>query len=260
MEYNIIDLQTLQEHQAPNIASILARVVNAFAGLGDIFTDAHECSASVSCAQNLQAFAQQISSQEGAFASGRLYADDKEVAREVSVCPDGTLVIDSSTVAAIINTNTIAFALESDADHAEVILFDEPTKQARKFAVTTFGELNSKDVSLQIADIGPFYAAVIRREINLADMALASLDERNDSSSGHSNFGEPSNEDRAEWAMQSVETYAAATGLSIEDDGLDTAAGDLVASLMHLCNWQGVDFGQVLATATMHFEAEKNEA
>jgi hypothetical protein len=49
---------------------------------------------------------------------------------------------------------------------------------------------------------------------------------------------EGKNDDRAEWALQALETFQAATGT---DDG--DAISDLVADLLHLCDREGERFG-----------------
>lgn len=69
-------------------------------------------------------------------------------------------------------------------------------------------------------------------------------------------FGEPTNEDRAGWAMAAVDTFAERTGLNGADEELETKVGDLLGNLMHLCTINNVDFEQVLETGRMHFEAE----
>lgn len=68
----------------------------------------------------------------------------------------------------------------------------------------------------------------------------------------------PTNEERAEWVMQSVDLFATTTGLSIEDE-FDVAVADLLANIMHLCAEKGVVFDDVLQTARNNFEAEIEE-
>jgi len=43
------------------------------------------------------------------------------------------------------------------------------------------------------------------------------------------------NADRAEWAMQAVETFAHTAGLDTDGEELEVAIGDLTTDLMHLC-------------------------
>jgi hypothetical protein len=68
----------------------------------------------------------------------------------------------------------------------------------------------------------------------------------------------PTNEDRAAWAWEACETFADATGLSVDDE-LPTVIGDLIANLMHLADREGLCAESMLGTARMHFEAELEE-
>ena len=67
----------------------------------------------------------------------------------------------------------------------------------------------------------------------------------------------PTNEDRAEWAHQAIETFQAATHMQGEDDA--TIIGDLLANIMHYCRLNDIDFEARLANGRMHFEAEVEE-
>lgn len=67
---------------------------------------------------------------------------------------------------------------------------------------------------------------------------------------------EPTNNDRAGPAMAAVVTYAQKTGLDRAGEEMATKVGDLLASLMHLCRLNKVDFEQVLKDGRGHFEAE----
>lgn len=72
-------------------------------------------------------------------------------------------------------------------------------------------------------------------------------------------FTEPTNLDRAGWAMAAVDTFAEKAGLDSAGEELETKVGDLLANLMHLCRINKVDFEQALHTGRMHFEAEVAE-
>ena len=67
------------------------------------------------------------------------------------------------------------------------------------------------------------------------------------------------NAERAEWALVAVEAFASETGLDTDEDadGLDTAIGDLLGDLMHLCDVEEIDFGRVLDTAQHHYDCER---
>lgn len=67
---------------------------------------------------------------------------------------------------------------------------------------------------------------------------------------------EPSNQDRAKWAMAAVQTFADVTGLDVDVDGLDTAVSDLLADLAHLCDARGLSLCGLLNRAAMHYEDE----
>ncbi len=66
------------------------------------------------------------------------------------------------------------------------------------------------------------------------------------------------NEKRAEHAMSGVKSYANETGLDPLQE-LGTAVGDLLASMMHLCDKNGLDFEEILASAKRHHSAEVEE-
>jgi hypothetical protein len=68
----------------------------------------------------------------------------------------------------------------------------------------------------------------------------------------------PTNAERAARAWDACETFADATGLSVDDE-LPTVIGDLIANLLHLADQDGLCAESVLRTATMHFEAETGD-
>lgn len=65
------------------------------------------------------------------------------------------------------------------------------------------------------------------------------------------------NLERALWASHGLLTYA--TGKEGGDELYDdtaTVLTDLLADLMHLCAWQGVDFRECIIRAETHYDAE----
>lgn len=50
-------------------------------------------------------------------------------------------------------------------------------------------------------------------------------------------FKEPSNADRAEWAREALEVFAATTG--VQDEPLADQIGDLITDLLHLARREG---------------------
>lgn len=72
-------------------------------------------------------------------------------------------------------------------------------------------------------------------------------------------FTEPTNEDRAGWAMVAVDAFAEKTGLDTSGDDLETKVGDLIANLMHLCRLNQIEFAQVLESGRKLFAAELTE-
>ncbi len=73
------------------------------------------------------------------------------------------------------------------------------------------------------------------------------------------NYPEPCNADRAEWATTALERFCRVTGLSLKDDGPDTAVSDLLADLMHYCDQEGIDFDECVDRGRCHYEEEKAE-
>lgn len=65
----------------------------------------------------------------------------------------------------------------------------------------------------------------------------------------------PTNDERAEWAKDSCRLYADVTGLTLEDE-VDTAISDLIASLLHLADMNGLCPDTILERAKMHYEYE----
>jgi len=76
----------------------------------------------------------------------------------------------------------------------------------------------------------------------------------------------PTNETRADWGLEALQVFAARTGLTVEEDGLETVLGDLLADLMHLCRQADAKhdvpdqtFDEALRRAQNHFSAELME-
>ncbi len=63
------------------------------------------------------------------------------------------------------------------------------------------------------------------------------------------------NGERAGWAHEAVKTFQKETGLS-DVDGLDTAVGDLLGDLMHLCDRESLDFSELLEKGQHYYESE----
>jgi len=75
---------------------------------------------------------------------------------------------------------------------------------------------------------------------------------------------EPTNADRAEWALEALavftrRTYGGDDPGSMDRGDLETAVYDLIADLLHYADRQGFDTDAVLAAAVLHFKAEKRE-
>jgi hypothetical protein len=71
----------------------------------------------------------------------------------------------------------------------------------------------------------------------------------------------PSNDDRARWAGDAAEVFAALTGQDLEADGRWEIAGDLIANLMHWCDREpGVETRDgseaLLDRGRMHYRGE----
>jgi hypothetical protein len=66
------------------------------------------------------------------------------------------------------------------------------------------------------------------------------------------------NEERASRAREACDTFADASGLSVDDE-LSTVISDLIANLMHLADQSGLCPESLIDTARMHFEAEVEE-
>jgi hypothetical protein len=63
------------------------------------------------------------------------------------------------------------------------------------------------------------------------------------------------NEERAGWAMEAVETFMQETGLT-EADGIETAIGDLLGDIRHLCDKRSLDFDELVAKGKGYYDEE----
>lgn len=68
----------------------------------------------------------------------------------------------------------------------------------------------------------------------------------------------PTNDERADWAKDSCRLYADVTGLNLEDE-VDVAISDLIASLLHYADREGLCPDTLVARAQMHYEHEAAE-
>lgn len=77
-------------------------------------------------------------------------------------------------------------------------------------------------------------------------------------------FTEPDNEDRANWALAALNTFAKETHFDPREqtvdpedkDYLEEVAGDLICDLMHLLHQAGIDPEEVIPTARYNFNYE----
>jgi hypothetical protein len=63
------------------------------------------------------------------------------------------------------------------------------------------------------------------------------------------------NAKRARWARHAVGTFQKDTGLG-DVDGLDTAIGDMLGDLMHLCDQESFDFNELIEKGRHYYEGE----
>jgi hypothetical protein len=63
------------------------------------------------------------------------------------------------------------------------------------------------------------------------------------------------NGERATWGHNAVRTFQKDTGLG-DEDGLDTAIGDLLGDLMHLCDRESLDFNEMVEKGRHYYEGE----
>ena len=68
----------------------------------------------------------------------------------------------------------------------------------------------------------------------------------------------PTNADRAFWALQACREFGKQTRQNPEHE-LDDIIGDLIANLLHLCDWKGIDGELMIDHGRMHHTAEVAE-
>lgn len=64
------------------------------------------------------------------------------------------------------------------------------------------------------------------------------------------------NKDRARWAETALQAFEAECMAGAQEDD-QTIMADMVADLMHFCAQRGLEWSDILATASEHFEVEK---
>lgn len=67
----------------------------------------------------------------------------------------------------------------------------------------------------------------------------------------------PTNRDRAHWAEDALDHFARLVGQ--EDEDLETNATDFLCDLLHLCDFENLDFDVILERAKGHYEEEWRE-
>ena len=69
---------------------------------------------------------------------------------------------------------------------------------------------------------------------------------------------EPTNNQRADWAMHGLLAFAEITGLRNErnQEDLDIIVGDFLADLMHLCDSEEIDIESMMQRADSHYREE----
>jgi hypothetical protein len=63
------------------------------------------------------------------------------------------------------------------------------------------------------------------------------------------------NLERAGWAEKGLEAFGHTNGVSFEHEP-DSAVGDFLADLMHLCDRDGLNFEDLLGNGRRHYDAE----
>jgi len=125
---------------------LLTRALTSVAGIGDIFTDAPECAASVAAAQNLTVLARLLSTSDETIARGTLLADG-QVMTAVSVFADGQLTL--SGIPEGFNTSGRSW---------ELVLAD-----GQKFSVAMFAGECGDDETWVVDEPDAFYSALLEQ-------------------------------------------------------------------------------------------------
>jgi hypothetical protein len=64
---------------------------------------------------------------------------------------------------------------------------------------------------------------------------------------------------RAGFALSAIKSFCRTTGLNLKEDGFETAAGDLLGDLMHLCVERGKDFHDLVDVAGRYYQFEVSQ-
>lgn len=78
-------------------------------------------------------------------------------------------------------------------------------------------------------------------------------------------MGSPTNRDRAAWVESACVTFAEQTGQEwsgggeANSDDQQEIIGDLLADLMHLCDFNQLDFCAAVSSGSHHYRAERTE-
>jgi hypothetical protein len=69
---------------------------------------------------------------------------------------------------------------------------------------------------------------------------------------------EPSNDQRADWALDGLLAFAEKTGLrsKTNHEDLETIVGDFLCNLLHLCDREDIDFESVMDDAQFAHDEE----
>lgn len=68
--------------------------------------------------------------------------------------------------------------------------------------------------------------------------------------------GEPSNDERADWAQAAMGEFARITGMDRAGEDDETIMSDLLCNLMHAAKRSDIEWSVVVARAVSHFEHE----
>lgn len=69
-------------------------------------------------------------------------------------------------------------------------------------------------------------------------------------------MSEPTNKDRARWALAGIKEFARVVGENIKEEGLETVISDFLADLRHLCDKKNLPFFELDARAHGNYTEE----
>ncbi|MBK3780281.1 hypothetical protein G3A43_08420 [Paraburkholderia aspalathi] len=124
---------------------LMQRALASMAGIGDIFTDAPECEASVAAAQNLTVLAGLLSSGDTVIAQGALVADN-QVVSTADVRVNGKVV------------PTIPEGFDTSGRNWELVL-----AAGQKFSVAMFAGECADDETWVVDEPEAFYSALLQQ-------------------------------------------------------------------------------------------------